>query len=157
MMITRSVDHGTFTIERTYPAPPDRVFAAWASHSGKAPWFGEDEEFFTSTALYELDFRVGGRERLHGTIPNGRDFRYEATYQDIVDGERIISAYEVFVDGRRISVSLLTVEFAGSSTETRLLVTEQGAFLDGLDNNDQRRKGATDSLDRLGEYLGAST
>ena len=29
-MTARSAVHGTFAIERTYDAPPERVFAAWA-------------------------------------------------------------------------------------------------------------------------------
>ena len=33
------------------------------------------------------------------------------------------------------------------------MLTEQGAFLDGLDSNDQRQEGATDMLDKLGQHL----
>jgi uncharacterized protein YndB with AHSA1/START domain len=29
-MTPRSTEHATFTIERTYDAAPERVFAAWA-------------------------------------------------------------------------------------------------------------------------------
>jgi hypothetical protein len=61
----------------------------------------------------------------------------------------------VRIDGTRTSVSLLTVELSRVPGGTRLAMTEQGAFLDGLDSNDQRREGATDSLDKLGAYLGA--
>jgi hypothetical protein len=38
---------------------------------------------------------------------------------------------------------------------TRLVLTEQGAFLDGLDTNAQRQEGAADSLDKLGAFLSA--
>jgi hypothetical protein len=33
-------------------------------------------------------------------------------------------------------------------------MTEQGAFLDGLDSDDQRREGAEIFLDALAEFLG---
>ncbi len=102
---------------------------------------------------YTLDFRVGGHERLAGTMPGGRTFTYDAFYHDIVDDRRIIASYDVCIDGRRTSVSLLTIELAAVPGGTSLTLTEQGAFLDGLDSNDQREYGARDSLDKLGEYL----
>lgn len=152
-MTDRSVVHGAFSIERTYPAPPQRVFAAWASRSAKDPWFGEGDDFLVSTSEYTLDFRVGGHERLEGVLPGGRRFGYDAIYQDIVDDQRIIASYDVRIDGRRNSVSLMTVGFDEIPTGTRLVLTEQGAFLDGLDSNEGREEGARDSLDKLGQYL----
>src|SRR6185437_1817006 len=66
-----SVQHGTFTLERVYPAPPARVFAAWSDPEAKAQWFGGED--------FSLDFRVGGTE-----TNAGGPYRYEATYRDIV-------------------------------------------------------------------------
>jgi uncharacterized protein YndB with AHSA1/START domain len=148
-----SVAHGSFVLERTYPASPDRVFAAWATHAAKDAWFGTGDDFLAVTDEYTLDFRVGGREHLGGAMPNGRAFSYDAVYHDIVEERRIIAGYDVCVDGRRTSVSLLTVEFGAVSDGTRVVLTEHGAFLDGLDSNDQRQEGALDSLDMLGLYL----
>jgi uncharacterized protein YndB with AHSA1/START domain len=106
-----------------------------------------------ATEEYTLDFRIGGHERLSGTMPGGRSFSYDAIYRDIVDGRRIISAYDVSIDGRRMSVSLMTIALSAVAGGTRLVLTEQGAFLDGLDSNDQRQEGAIDSLDQLEAYL----
>ena len=152
-MTDRSVVHGSFSIERTYPATPRRVFAAWASQPAKDEWFGEGDDFLASTDQYTLDFRVDGRERLGGKLPNGRTFDYSAVYHDIVDEARIVASYDVRIDGRRVSVSLMTVELTAVAEGTHLVMTEQGAFLDGLDSNDQRQEGAADSLDKLGQYL----
>ena len=152
-MTDHRVDHGSFRIERTYAASPQQVFAAWASQQEKNRWFGEGDDFLTQTDEYRLDFRVGGDERLAGTLPSGRYFSYDASYLDIVDSARIVAAYSVSVDGQRTSASLMTVELNGEGNETRLVLTEQGAFWDGLDSNDQRQQGATDMLDQLGQHL----
>jgi len=155
-MTDRSVTHGAFTIERTYPVPPSQVFAAWADQAAKDRWFGSgDPDFLAVTDVYTLDFQPGGHERLEGSLGDGRSFEYDATYVDIVDGERIIHSYEVSVAGVRTSISLATIQFEPVAIGTRVIVTEQGVFIDTRDNNDLRREGATDMLDKLGGYVTA--
>ncbi|MDQ3702622.1 MAG: SRPBCC domain-containing protein, partial [Chloroflexota bacterium] len=78
---------------------------------------------------------------------------YEAYYQDIVPGERIVLTYVMHLDGTRISVSLATIEFRSAGAGTRLTFTEQGAFLDGQDAPAQREQGTAELLDALGEEL----
>jgi len=155
-MTEHRVDHGAFTLERTYDATPARVFEAWATHAEKDRWFGTGDDFLAQTDEYVLDFRVGGDERLTGSLPNGRRFRYDATYMDIVNDQRFVAAYSVSIDERRTSVSLMTVDLTDVGGRTRLVLTEQGAFLDGLDSNDQRVEGARDSLETLAGYLEGS-
>ena len=38
MSSARTVEHGSFTIERAFDLPPARVFAAWADPKAKAAW-----------------------------------------------------------------------------------------------------------------------
>ena len=38
-MTDRSVTHSTFVVERTYAAPPARVFAAFADPAARCAWF----------------------------------------------------------------------------------------------------------------------
>ena len=142
-----SVEHATIVIERTYPASPERTFAAWADAEAKARWLGVPE------GGLELDFRVGGRESHGGTLPNGRAYTYQAVYQDIVPLRRIVYTYEMHLDGSRISISLATVEFMPEHDGTRLLFTEQGAFLDGYEAPARRDQGMGGLLDTLGEQL----
>ena len=69
-MTQPSVVHAAFAIDRTYDAPPARVFAAWATAEAKARWFAGPDGW--QAEIRELDFRVGGRERLRGVFPGGR-------------------------------------------------------------------------------------
>jgi uncharacterized protein YndB with AHSA1/START domain len=148
-MSERSVDHSTFVVERTYPATPARVFAAWADQEAKARWFGNPDD---GVEEFELDFRVGGREFNRGVV-EGSAYTYEARYQDIVPDERIVYAYDMHMGDQRISVSLGTVELTPDGNDTRLTYTEQGAFLDGLDSAAQRRSGTGALFDALGKEL----
>ena len=149
-MTTRSAEHGTFVITRTYPSAPGRVFAAWSSRDAKARWFGAPGE--TNDAL-ELDFRVGGTEVNRGGPPDGPVFTYRATYQDIISDERIVYGSTMDCDDTVISVSVTTVEFAAAGDGTRLTFTEQGVFLDGGDTPAIREKGTEELLDQLGDAL----
>ena len=152
-MTDRNAVHAIFTIERTYAAAPARVFAAWADKEAKSRWFGADK---SAERQREMDFRVGGRERLSGTWHgDGVLVRFEAHYFDILPNERIVYAYDMYLGDRHISVSLATVEFKPAGTGTRLVVTEQGAFLDGYDDAGSREEGTGWLMDKLGSSLEA--
>jgi uncharacterized protein YndB with AHSA1/START domain len=148
-MADRSVLHTTLVVERRYAAAPARVFAAWSDAARKRLWFTEAGD------TYALDFRIGGQETSSGTEANGQSFRYEARYYDIVAPERIVYSYEMYTGAERISVSLTTIELLADGTGTRLICTEQAAFLDGRDTPGQRSGGIGSLLDRLGDVLEA--
>lgn len=150
-MTERSVIHATFTIERSYDASPARAFAAWAEPASKARWFAGPDDW--ESVSYHLDFRVGGRERSIAGPRGGPMYTYEAHYRDIVPSERIICAYDMYLDETRISVSLATVEFKPDGSGTRLIFTEQGAFLDGYDIPSQREQGIGRLFDALEKEL----
>src|SRR4051812_36330268 len=150
-MTERSAQHATFVIERTYAATPARVFAAWADPASKARWFAGSEDW--KELVRELDFRVGGRERLRGSWAGGRISDFEARYYDIVANERIVSAYEMHIDEKRISVSLATVEVKPVGAGTRLVYTEQAVFLDGYDDAGSRERGTRELLNKLEAVL----
>ena len=150
-MSERSVTHNTFTIERTYDAPVARVFAAFADWKAKTMWFVGPEEWIQTEA--HMDFRVGGREVNKGGPKGGPIHSFDARYYDIVPDQRIVYAYEMYMDDMRISVSVATIEIKAEGGRTRLKLTEQGAFLDGFDNGGQREAGTRQLMDALGESL----
>ena len=146
-MSKRSTTHSTFVIERDYDASAARVFAAWADKSAKGQWFGPSE------GEHQLDFREGGREHLLADV-HGAVYTYDALYEDIVLDERIVFTYNMHRDGKRMSVSVTTVELLpAGGDKTRLRYTEQGVFLDGEDTAELREQGTKEILEKLGEAV----
>jgi uncharacterized protein YndB with AHSA1/START domain len=146
-------EHATFTIERTFEATPAAVFAAWSSAAAKARWFAGHDSWRQD--VRELDFRVGGGERVRGTWSDGHVSDFIAHYHDIVPARRIVYSYAMHVDAKRISVSLSTVEFEPAAGGTRMRYTEQAAFLDGYDDAGAREHGTRALFDNLAAALSA--
>jgi uncharacterized protein YndB with AHSA1/START domain len=157
-MTVRTVTCSTFTIERTLAALPSQVFAAFADVNLKTRMLAssDDEEVGEAFGHTEFDFRIGGRERFDFVEEDGREMKYNALYYDIVPNERIVYAYEMYAGESRISVSVASIELLESEISTRLIWTEQGAFLDGLDTSELREGGTSWMIDNMAEYFDAS-
>ena len=129
-----SVIHNTFVLERSYPKPPKTVFAAFADAGKKRRWFAEGEGH--ELQQFELDFRVGGTERLKyrlkaGTPVAGMIVTNEGRYQDIVPERRIVTAATMDLGEKSILISLVTAEFLQTDKGTDLILTHQGIYLSG--------------------------
>ena len=147
-----SVIHSTFVIERSYPAPPQRVFAAFADPTRKRRWFVEGEGH--AVEHFEMDFRVGGKESARfrfkeGTPLKGIACTNDTSYLDIVPNRRVVLASTMAVGEKCISASLVTVELLPSETGTDLILTHQGAFFEGADGPEMREEGWRKLLERL--------
>src|ERR1019366_1400370 len=177
----RYVTHATFSLERSYPVPAARVFAAWADPAAKARWFAPGPD-----SGHQLDFRVGGREVNHGGPESGPVLSFESFYHDIVPDERIVYSSTLSAGNDVVKVSVTTVDHSpltattvelspvelstvdlstgqggtgqGATGQggTRLVLTEQGTFLDGREEPDWRERGTAAWLDALGAELSAA-
>ncbi|EON14340.1 SRPBCC family protein [Pandoraea sp. SD6-2] len=147
----RSVVHATFRIERQYPASPARVFRALTDREAKDRWFARSDGL--TVLERSMDARPGGRERVSGRWAGGMVSTFDATYFDVVPDTRLVYAYEMHLDTRKISVSLATVDLRAHDGGTLLVMTEQGAFLDGYDDAGSRERGTRLLLDALGASL----
>jgi|SRR5579862_4511690 len=147
-MTERSTVHASFIIDRTFDAAPARVFKAFADPAAKAKWFGAPPDKYTELTR-EFDFRVGGHERSSGAWVGGPTSHFDCRYYDIVPNERIVYAYEMHLDDRKISVSLTTIELKAAGKGTRFIFTEHGVYLDGWDNASGREEGTRGIIDAL--------
>jgi uncharacterized protein YndB with AHSA1/START domain len=148
----RSVVHGAFHIERVYDATAEEVYKALSEEAAKSRWFFGPAGWRLIERI--MDFRVGGRERVKGRHQSGVVTTFDAVYHDIIPPERIVYTYEMRVDDRKISVSLATLQIKPAGEHrAKLLVDEQGAFLDGYDDAGARERGTGDLLDKLGASL----
>ena len=155
-MKEQSVIHSTFVIERSYPKPVELVFSAFADAVKKRRWFAEGENH--EVEEFGVDFRVGGAERLRYRFKEGTPFpgvaiSNEGSYQDIVPNQRIVSASTMSMGDRRISVSLVTLEFLPTEGGTDLICTHQGAFFEGSDGPQIREAGWRYQLEEMGKQL----
>ncbi len=153
---TAAVSHATFTIERDFPVSPDRVFAAFADPAKKRRWFAAGAGHAV-TEPHQMDFQVGGREHsariIQGGPIDGALLENHTVYLDIVPDTRIVVAYTMAVNGARISASLATFELQPTAEGTRLVFTDQGAYLENSDGPDLRKHGWSTILNSLAAEL----
>jgi uncharacterized protein YndB with AHSA1/START domain len=151
-MTQRSIVHDTFVLERSYPAAVEGVFAAFSNPAKKRRWFAEGEEL--QPIEFEMDFRVGGQERVRFRSKDGKlTFTNHTVYQHILQGQHLVFVYTMSVGETCISSSQATVEFLPAHNGTRLIFTEQGAYFEGADGPQMRQDGWSKLLDQLGNTL----
>jgi uncharacterized protein YndB with AHSA1/START domain len=149
-MRTRTAQHGTIRLERTYKVAPARVFAAWAEPKARAKW---DVPGRWMIAEQTFDFREGGHELKRFGPQGDPHFLADTLYLDVVPGCRIVFSYSMTSRGTPLSVSLTTIELSPDGRNTHLLLTEQIVFFDGNDNAANREEGLASMLDKIGATL----
>lgn len=154
-----AVAHGTFTVERRYDASPERVFRAYADPVAFRRWFAEGEGW--TIHEWTHDFRVGGRAggRFRFGDESNATWFNETEYLDIVPDRRMVISYVMGHESPegpiRNSASLATTELVADGGGTRLIYTEQGAFLERSGDIALREHGCTEMLEKLARELEA--
>ena len=151
-MTKRSVTHASFTIERTYDLPPARVFSGFSNPDAKRRWLIGGEGW--QVEAYEPAFAVNTFERSRFRFQGGPPITNDTVYLEILPGQRLVFAYTMTLDGATMSSSLVTVQFEEAGKGTRLVFTEQGAYVDGFDDVAGREQGTRELLEALAKELG---
>jgi uncharacterized protein YndB with AHSA1/START domain len=147
--------HDTFVVERTYPQSPERVFGAFAEFDRKRRWYAEGDHEIKEFAM---DFRIGGSERFHYRFSEGHpiagsEILNESAYQDIVTNQRIVASQKMSLNGKPISITLVTIEFLPSGTGTDLVLTNQGTYVDWPEGAKMLKHGWGELLERVAKEM----
>lgn len=147
--------HNTFVIERNYPQPPDRVFAAFAQPARKRRWYAEGEHEIQE---FEMEFRVGGSERFRYRFKQGHpiagsEIANESTYHDIVPEKRIVMTSRMTLNGKPIVVMLATFDFQSSASGTDLVLTHQGTYIEWPGGDKMIEQGWNSLFESLRKHL----
>ena len=151
-MEERSVVHDTVVVRRSYNASVERVYRAWTDRAELERWYVPGDESWTAKMLMH-DFRVGGGKRFTFGPPN-ETFVEDCHYVDIVPERRICYAMTIARGDTRITVSMVTVEFASQGQRCDIRVTDQLAILDGSDTAKDRDRGWGETLYKLSAVVG---
>ena len=149
------VIHNTFVIERSYPHPVPRVYAAFTEPEQKRRWYAENDH---EPVGFEMDFRVGGHERARYRFKKGHQFAgveidNQTIFHDIVPEKRIVVSSAMAFASHTISIVLVTFEFFPAAGGTDLVCTHQGVFFENSDGPAMREQGWRIIFDRLGKVL----
>lgn len=146
-----SVEHKTFVVERELATSPKHAFRFFSEPALKERWTSCHPDW---TVLEEtFDFRVGGVEAKRWRTDEGREQTFLARYLDIVPARRIIYAFDMGFAGERISASLATVEFFAEVARTRMVFTEQIAWLGETSSLQLRIAGTGEGLGLLADII----
>jgi uncharacterized protein YndB with AHSA1/START domain len=150
MSIRERAQHATITLERTYPAPLERVFSEFADPVARARWSPPANDVL----IYDqTDFREGGRDLFRCGPESAPRFRGETWYHLIVPNQRVISSETVDVNGQRVAVSLNTLDLEATGEGTALKLTVQMVSLVGAGMIEGYESGNKSALENLARRL----
>jgi uncharacterized protein YndB with AHSA1/START domain len=149
------VIHSTFTVERSFPKPPQTVFSALSDPAKLRRWFAGGDQ--NDIEEFSVDFRVGGEERLRYRLKAGPVAGKEITnigrFQEIVINERVVAARTMALEGKCFSASQVTLELLPAKGGTDLICTNQGAYFEMPDGPRMLEAGWRALMDKLAAEL----
>ena len=145
--VATSDEARSISATRVFDAPPDLVFEMWTDPKHLANWWGP--RGFTITT-HEFSFKPGGIWRfiMHG--PDGRDYKNEIVFREIVRPKRISYSH---VSTPPFEASATFTDRNGKTEVTMKCVWESEELRDRVAKQFGAIQGMHETMDRLGEAV----
>jgi len=138
------------SMERVFPAPRERVFAAYTDAKAIPEWWGPRS---LTTTVEKLEPRAGGQWRFVQRDQAGNVYGFHGVYHACVAPERLVQTFEF--EGAPGHVLLESVRFESVAAGTK--VTVDSVFPDLATRNGMMEhgmtEGAIETWDRFEELL----
>lgn len=142
----------SFDLDRTYPAAPERVWAAFTDADQLRRWVCPDPEWHVASCEVEAH-EGGGYRLLFGPRPAGDAYRERGTFTVYEPARRLV--LDVLTEGEGMAESSrCTLQFLPVDGGTRLELTVEG--LSGADVAEHLRTGWTWCLEGIAGLLAAT-
>ena len=137
------------TIERTYGAPPEKVWQAWTDPQALMKWFGPEET--ASVLLAELDVKVGGRYHIVFVTHDGEHHDVSGVYREVLPYRRLVFTWAWRSTPER--ESLVTIVLQPSDAGTGLVFRHEQFFDEAARQGHER--GWSGTFRKLERFLDA--
>ncbi len=152
----KSASQERLSLTRVFPAPPVRVFSAWAEASEFKRWFSPAEGK-GKTLSYDLDIRPGGKFRIQVKNSDGGKDCLSGAYREVVSQKRLVFSMALKED-RKVSrwdspmgETEVTVEFKDLGSKTQVTISQEP--FPSEKSRDIQAKGWGGVLDSLARHL----
>lgn len=144
-------ENRTLAIHRTFNAPIQMVWDAWARAEKIAQWWGPKG---MQTKVIQHDFSAGGTWKYVMTMPDGNEFVTEGVYSEIVVPEKIISSADFKPMTEGVEIQAL---FEPNRDKTNFIFKVVHPTAEYCKQQEEMGfyKGWGSTFDRLNEYLKA--
>ena len=148
----------TLQIRRTFAAPREKVFAAWARREQLEQWMCKDESAHI-VIHHQQDIRTGGRYLMEvRDLDKGETYWGQGVYREVKPPERIVFSWswtKDTQDGPQLHPDSpeteVTVEFFARGNSTEVVLTH--AAFGSAKDRDEHNKGWNGCLDLLAKVL----
>jgi uncharacterized protein YndB with AHSA1/START domain len=158
MATSKQTPEFTLQIRRTFAAPREKVFAAWARREQLEQWMCKDESSHT-VIHHEQDIRPGGRYKMEIHDPvKGETYWGQGVYREVKPPEKIVFSWSWTrdtPDGAQLHPespeTQVTVEFFARGSSTEVVLTH--AVFGSAKLRDDHHQGWNGCLDALARVL----